>query len=90
MTTEVPRNWLLSIVSVEDIDAWQAARAKSGPRPRDLLQTEWQMLKAKMLPGDEIWYFSSDPESWRHLAGREGYALVRDGDVIGAIVTGMN
>ena len=65
MTTKVPGSWLLSIVSVEDIEAWQAARATTGMQPRDLLQTEWQMLKAKMLPGDEIWYFSSDPESWR-------------------------
>ena len=89
MTTEVPRNWLLSIVSVEEIDAWQAALPKPGLQQLDPVQTEWQMLKAKMLPGDEIWYFSSDPESWRHLAGREGYALVRDGDVIDAITTGM-
>ena len=68
MTTDVPRNWLLSIVGVEDIDAWQAALAKPGMKPRDLVQTEWQMLKAKMLPGDEIWYFPATPKaggSWR-------------------------
>lgn len=28
-------------------------------------------------PGDELWEFSSPPESWRQLAGRGGYAIIR-------------
>ena len=41
-------------------------------------------------PDDEIWEFSSSPESWEHLAGRAGAALVRDGTVIDACVTALN
>ena len=83
-------DWLKARVGVDEIDAWQATLRRSGMRPLDLVPTEWERLKAKMLPGDEIWYFSSDPESWRALAGREGYALVRAGKVIDSWVTGMN
>ena len=90
MKIDVPGDWLKAQVSVEEIDAWQAEIGKLRKRPRDLVPTEWEALKAKMLPGDEIWFFASDAESWRQLAGREGYALVRDGDVIDTFVTGMN
>jgi hypothetical protein len=41
-------------------------------------------------PDDEIWEFSSSLESWQHLAGRAGVALVRDGTVIDACVTVLN
>jgi hypothetical protein len=90
LTAEVPAGWLKAVVGVEEIDAWQAERATSDGRPLEEVAAGWIALKAKMLPGDEIWYFASDPESWQHLAGREGYALVRDGDVIDALVTAMN
>ena len=90
MKIEVPGDWLKAPVSAEEIDAWQAKVAELHKRPRDLVPTEWERLKAKMLPGDEIWFFASDAESWRQLAGREGYALVRDGDVIDTFVTGIN
>ncbi len=39
---------------------------------------------------DEIFEFSSSPESWNRLAGRAGVALVRDGIVIDIVVTVMN
>jgi hypothetical protein len=41
-------------------------------------------------PDDEVWQFSSSPDSWEHLAGRAGLALVREGTVIDAYVTMMN
>ena len=90
MRAGVPVEWLKSPVAVEEIDAWQVERATLTGRPLTELAADWTALKARMLPGDEVWYFESGPESWRQLAGREGYALVRDGDVIEALVTGMN
>jgi hypothetical protein len=47
-------------------------------------------LYAQMLPGDEIWMFSSRPEFWACLAGRAGVALVRDGKIVDSIITAMN
>lgn len=41
-------------------------------------------------PDDQVWQFSSSLESWRHLGGRAGLALVRKGVVIDAHVTIMN
>lgn len=42
---------------------------------------------AKVQPGDEIWTFKSPPESWRALAGRAGFAIVRGGQVVADLVT---
>jgi hypothetical protein len=41
-------------------------------------------------PGDEVWEFSSSPDSWERLAGRAGLALVREGTVIEAYVTAIS
>ncbi len=40
--------------------------------------------------GDELWFFSTPPETWETKAGRGGIALTRDGEVIYAIITMMN
>jgi len=69
---------------------------RSGPRAAMLLQAfgglnaKWEALKASMQPGDELWTFASSPESWRDLAGREGIALVRNGQIVERLVTMMN
>ena len=39
---------------------------------------------------DEVWAFSSSSESWEHLAGRAGLAIVRERTVVDAFVTLMN
>ena len=41
------------------------------------------------LATDEVWRFTTSETSWRHLAGRARYALVRDGVLICEIVTVM-
>ncbi len=63
-----------------------AALTRGGDRVRrDLLD-----LKFLMLPGDELWTFSSPPEDWANLGGRAGIALVRAGRSIGHVITSMN
>jgi len=37
--------------------------------------------------GDVVWRFSSPPDSWRYLAGRAGFALVRDGKIVHSRMT---
>jgi hypothetical protein len=44
----------------------------------------------RILPGDEVWTFSTPAESWRRLGGRAGLALVRSGRIIALAVTAMN
>lgn len=51
---------------------------------------EWEALKAAMQPGDELYLFHSSPETWRALAGRRGFALVRNGKVVREVVTLLN
>jgi hypothetical protein len=50
----------------------------------------WEAFKGQMIKGDELWEFSSPPETWRMLLGRAGIALVRKGKIIGALVTKRN
>jgi hypothetical protein len=51
---------------------------------------EWLALKAKMQPTDEIWFWSTDEESWQRMMGWEGIALVRAGEVVDSFFTAMN
>ena len=73
---------------------WESDR--TGPRasimlkPFAFLNAEWEALKTRMQPGDELWTFSSSPQSWRDLAGRAGIALVRNGQIVERLVTMMN
>jgi hypothetical protein len=51
---------------------------------------EWEALKAKVQPGDEVWFWSSDPEDWERFMGWEGIALVRNGEIIDSFITALN
>jgi hypothetical protein len=77
---------------VEIEKAVQDLRERNEIRKRPFMygHARWEELKAKMLPGDELWDFRSDPRSWAALAGREGVALVRDGAIVDVIVTHMS
>ena len=83
----VPTEWLIRRLS--SIRAAEAEMRKdrvghhiSGP--------QWRHLKRSWRPGDEIWYFDSPPETWQVLAGRRGYALVRDGVAFESSTTMLN
>ncbi|MCU0713740.1 MAG: hypothetical protein MUC43_16900 [Pirellula sp.] len=51
---------------------------------------QWQIIKAQIEPGDELYRFRSPPDSWAKMAGRAGIALVRNGKVIDILVTALN
>ena len=44
-------------------------------------------LEACIRPGDEIWTFTTPDERWRAEAGCSGFAVLRDGSVVGVLVT---
>jgi hypothetical protein len=71
------RDWLTRQLTVQELETLRSS-------------SELQALTAQMQPDDEIWEFSSPPESWQLLMGWAGIALVRDGEVIDSIVTEMN
>jgi hypothetical protein len=93
----IPKEWLQEKLSVAGAEAAhpginddRAVRFPDAGKPFAFQHGEWEELKAAMLPGDELWAFSSPAESWEHLAGRAGFAVVRDGVPIKIIVTVMN
>jgi hypothetical protein len=47
-------------------------------------------FRGRLLPGDELYYYNSYPEDWDRLLGSEGYAIVRDGEVLDTLVTKLN
>ena len=86
MLNEVPPKWLFDPVDIDEIESdWLN---KSGPY--GVPKEAWIKMKSQMVEGDEIRAFSAPEEYWKNLAGRAGYALVREGKVIASIVTMMN
>jgi hypothetical protein len=64
---------------------------RSIPRlPFGYINGAWEELRSEVRAGDFIYSFTSDQESWQGLYGIEGYALIRDGEVVGVIVTAMS
>lgn len=43
-------------------------------------------VHACLQPGDEIWTFETPPETWSAGVGRAGYAVVRDGQIVGNVL----
>ena len=63
---------------------------KSVILPFGYINDKWEAFKTKYQDGDQIYKFSSSKESWEKLAGREGYSLIRDDQIIAEIITLMN
>ena len=74
----------------------EKARADLERRLADPVErAKWEALHASVAralappdlePGEEVRWFSSDGESWRGLAGRAGWEVVKDGRVVRRIV----
>ena len=45
---------------------------------------------ARREPGDEIHHFRSPDETWKDLAGREGFIILRDGRTVEQMIVTMN
>jgi hypothetical protein len=93
----IPQSWLQEKTTVAEAEAAnpgimddRVTRFPEAAKPFGFQNQEWEKFKALIAPGDELRKFSSPAESWEHLAGRAGVALVRDGVPIKIIVTLMN
>ncbi len=61
----------------------------SGLSPH-FMENEWKPFIAKLLPGDELWFYRLPSEYWQHLQGHQGYAIIRNGKKIASIRTVWN
>jgi hypothetical protein len=91
--TVIPKEWLQCLITIADAESQHVVideRLGDKPIPFGFMNYAWRNLMQLYKPGDELWIYRSSDESWRHLAGRTGIALVRDGVVIDDVVTLMN
>lgn len=79
------KEWLQRKTTVADVEAGFAQEPPVGRWLED-----WKALVSGMHLGDELWEYCSPLESWQHLAGRAGYAVVRKCEVVDEIITMMN
>lgn len=89
----IPKKWLKKKTTVEKAEqAHLVTDKRLGPKPVPFgfINSRWEKLKATMRPGDELWEFESSGESWEKLAGRAGLCIMREGQIIDAIITRMN
>jgi len=87
------RNWLQTRTTVAAEEAAYLAALPPGAQNVRVfggVHEDWRRLKAQMQPGDELWKFCSPAINWEYMCGREGFALLRDGKAISAVITKMN
>lgn len=58
--------------------------------PFGFMNPEWVAFKSQMRPGDTIVRYSTDKQSWQHLAGETGLGLIRSGCLIETLPTMYN
>jgi hypothetical protein len=81
----------LTVREIEQRSLREISQCSSCPQvPFGYANAAWKEFKSKVRRGDRIIYFVTDTASWRHLGGREGYALIRGARVVDSILTKMN
>lgn len=78
----IPIEWLVEEVSIATVDH------DLGRHP--ISACEWNIVKGKIVEGDECWTFRSPAHTWAKRMGRAGFAIVRNGVPVDAIVTMLN
>ena len=78
------RTWLGEKVSEK------AALADLIPIYDENLLAKWRAMQSIRQRDDEIRWFSNSPQAWAELCGCCGLALVRNGEPVACITTGMN
>ena len=89
----VHTDWLQRKVTLEEAEAHNLVsddRLGKNPVTFGFQNDEWKALVGRMAEGDELWEFISPEDTWRHLCGRAGIAVVRGGKVVDALITKLN
>jgi hypothetical protein len=91
----VKRSWLEKQVTVAEAEA-KIMQDVPGLKAQDNpLLPDWTRLKNSMQPGDQLWLFTGcplgcPPPPALSLGGEEGYALIRDCEVVDQVVLMMS
>lgn len=80
---QLPREYLTERTTYERA----VAENLHDDRPFGHANDDWERLKAKMRPGDELWNFAPPSPSAMRLWGM---ALVRDGQVVSTVITAID
>jgi hypothetical protein len=96
------KDWLIKPVTIGEAEEehkipeeWVAkygcpTDSNNCPLPFGYMNGKWVEMKSHMQEGDVLWTFDSPLKYWQALAGAEGIALVRNGEVIEILMTSMN
>jgi hypothetical protein len=60
------------------------------PRSAQTFLVALEEFRQKVLPTDTVYHFDSEQTEWEKGFGSEGYAIVRDGELLDALVVKMN
>jgi len=86
-----PKDWLGEERSAADFRERMGKSLQSlSVFPRSEFDAQLFHFMVMMEAGGRIFEFSSPAETWRHMMGREGLALVKDGRTLAFIKTRMN
>jgi hypothetical protein len=99
--SQVPASWLVEPLASLELDeavrtelrhlgVSEATGQTLAQRLAASFRVEWLELTQAATPGDAVWYFRSPQQTWAELAGRAGFALVRDGVPVAALVTQLS
>jgi len=89
----IPKAWLKNKTTVEQAERKNLVsddRLGPKPVPFGFINEQWQEFKSGIKEGDELWEFESSAGSWKGLAGRAGFCIVRRGSIVDTIITRMN
>lgn len=84
------RDWLMHPVSVNEAEQSHMisdSRLGDSPVPFGFKNNEWRRIHDEMDPSDQLFVFEVPPDVRHEHAGCSGIAHVRNGEVIGYIVT---
>jgi len=87
------KDWLQHRVTVAEAEQQNMVLdERLGPEavPFGFMNDKWKALTVQMVEGDELWEFTSPADTWQNLCGRQGIAIVRNGEVLSSLVTEMN
>jgi hypothetical protein len=90
---KLPDGWTISDpLTLEEIEAANLYQddGRVPHVPFGFGNDKWLAFKCQLQPGDQLHAFESSAESWKHLAGRAGFLIVRGDEIIAQFDTLMN
>ena len=83
-------SYLTNRLTVKEAEEKNMVEIDGRQVPFGYTNDQWVVLCKQMQKKDELYEFRSPEDSWNSFAGREGIALVRDGEIIADIITLMS